>query len=112
LGEGFSDAPVEMLERISFECMDRAKTLDACLRGPDGQEVLPAPAGIQEPYIQLQAALDLKMCVDSVQRRKFGKELGRGKKPDPPFFPPACAVRMPKPISQEEVVQLIGWKVA
>ena len=45
------------LERISFECMDKAKTLDARLRGHDGQEVIPAKTGIQEPYIQLQAIL-------------------------------------------------------
>src|SRR5262249_37329625 len=35
-----------------------AKTLDARLRGHDAQEVMPAHAGIQEPYIQWQAALD------------------------------------------------------
>ena len=34
-----------------------AKTLDARLREHDNQEVIPAQAGIQEPYIQSQAAL-------------------------------------------------------
>ena len=33
------------------------KTLDTRRRRHDGQEVIPAKAGIQEPYIQLQTAL-------------------------------------------------------
>ena len=45
------------LERISFERTVRAKTLDARLRGHGSQEIIPAKAGIQEPYIQLQTAL-------------------------------------------------------
>ena len=49
---------------MSFERTVRAKTLDArrslpCVGGGghDSQEVIPAPAGIQEPYRQLQTAL-------------------------------------------------------
>ena len=41
------------LEWISCERMVRARTLDARLRGHDSHEVIPAFAGIQEPYIQL-----------------------------------------------------------
>ncbi len=37
------------------------KTLDARLRGHDDQEVVPAQAGMQKPYIQLQAALGLSL---------------------------------------------------
>jgi hypothetical protein len=35
-----------------------AKTLNARFREHDNQEVIPAKAGIQVPYIQLQAALN------------------------------------------------------
>jgi len=45
------------IERISFACMDRAKTLDARFRGHDDSEVMPAKAGIQKPYMQSQTAL-------------------------------------------------------
>jgi hypothetical protein len=48
-----------ILERISFARTGRAKTLDARLRGHDRQEVIPAKAGIQELYRQLQTALGL-----------------------------------------------------
>ena len=44
-------------ERISFACMDRDKAQDARIRGHDSQEVIPAKAGIQQPYRSLQAAL-------------------------------------------------------
>jgi len=36
-----------------------AQTLDACLRRHDNQAVIPAHAGIQESYIQWQAALEV-----------------------------------------------------
>ena len=45
------------IERILPECMASAKTLAARLPGHDDQEVIPAKAGIQNPYVQLQTAL-------------------------------------------------------
>src|SRR5215831_10455363 len=46
-----------VLERISYERTAYRKTLDARFREHDDQEVIPAHAGIQEPYRQSQAAL-------------------------------------------------------
>jgi len=40
--------------------MHRAKTLDARLRGYDAQEVIPAQAGVQKPYVQPQTALGMQ----------------------------------------------------
>jgi len=45
------------LERISYERTACSKTLDARFREHDNQEVIPAHAGIQDPYRQSQAAL-------------------------------------------------------
>jgi len=45
--------------RISCECTDGAKTLDARPRGHDDDEVIPAEAGIQKPYVQSQTALEV-----------------------------------------------------
>jgi len=47
----------DALERISCECTACSKTLDARVREHDEQEVIPAHAGIQKPYVQSQTAL-------------------------------------------------------
>ena len=54
---------------MSFERMVRAKTLDARLRVYDSQEVIPAKAGIQEPYIQLQTALMVRDTMTQAEQR-------------------------------------------
>src|SRR5215471_9386593 len=55
--EDFHDL-VRLLERISCECTACSKTLDARFREHDDHEVIPAHAGIQEPYRRSQAALE------------------------------------------------------
>ena len=52
--------------------MDTARTLDARLRGRDDQEVIPAKAGIQKPYVQLQTAIEaaLRLTAACLSMRK------------------------------------------
>src|SRR5262252_1483012 len=57
LADALPHGESSVLERIACECTVYSKTLDARFREHDEQEVIPAHAGIQEPYRQSQAAL-------------------------------------------------------